>query len=139
MTDRILVSSGTMWEERVGYSRAVRVGNVIEVAGTTAVDDLGRIVGADDPYRQTIFILEKIKKALEEAGATVNDVVRTRIFVTDISRWEEIGAAHGEFFAVIRPVTTMVEVSKLVQAGLLVEIEATAIVQPLLLPLFNTL
>ena len=129
MNQRLNVSSGTKWEEQVGYSRAVRVGNVIEVAGTTAVDDLGQTVGINDTAAQTRFILAKIEKALAEAGGSLEDVVRTRMFVTDISRWEEIGRVHGEFFKDIRPVTSMVEVSSLIAPDLLVEIEATAILR----------
>ncbi|QNF34252.1 RidA family protein [Adhaeribacter swui] len=121
------IASGAIWEDVVGYSRAVRVGNVVEVAGTTAVaGDL--IIGLDDPYEQTKFILSKIEKALQEAGASLADVVRTRMFVVDISSWEEIGRAHGEFFKNIKPVTSMLEVKALIQPGLLVEIEATAII-----------
>lgn len=120
------VSSGTVWEDIIGYSRAVRLNNIVEVAGTTAVaGDL--IIGLDDAYEQTKFILTKIEKALQEAGASMADVVRTRMFVTDISQWEEIGRAHGEFFGKIKPVTTMIEVKALIQPDLLVEIEATAI------------
>lgn len=125
---RIHISSGTAWEAQVGYSRAVRVGNVIEVAGTTAVDERGNVVGGGDPYRQTQYILNKIEQALMAAGASLKDVVRTRMFVTDIRQWEEIGRAHGETFREIRPAATMVEVKALIDAALLVEIEATAIV-----------
>jgi enamine deaminase RidA (YjgF/YER057c/UK114 family) len=121
------ISSGSPWEDVVGYSRAVRVGNIIEVAGTTAMDG-NILVGKNDLYAQTAFIIQKIEKALQEAGATLSDVVRTRMFVTDISRWEEAGKAHGEFFREIKPVATMVEVSKLINDDLLIEIEATAIV-----------
>ena len=131
MTDthkRINISSGTAWEEQVGYSRAVRVGNVIEVSGTTAVDEHGNVVGRGDPYRQTQFILNKIEQALMAAGASLKDVVRTRMFVTDIRQWGEIGKAHGETFREIRPAATMVEVQALIDPALLVEIEATAIV-----------
>jgi enamine deaminase RidA (YjgF/YER057c/UK114 family) len=122
------ISSDTEWESIVGYSRAVRVGNIIEVAGTTAVDDKGQVVGIDDPYEQTRLILAKIEKALLEADAALTDVVRTRMFVTDIARWEEIGKAHGEFFRDIRPAATMVEVAALIDPELLVEIEVTAVV-----------
>lgn len=128
MTKRINVSSGAMWEEIIGYSRAVRVGNVIEVAGTTAVDG-AKIIGGKDAYIQTKFIFQKIEKALKEAGASMNDVVRTRMYVTDISKWEEIGKAHGEVFKEIKPATTMVEVKSLIHPDMIVEIEATAIVQ----------
>ncbi len=120
------ISSGSPWEEIVGYSRAVRVGNIIEVAGTTAMDG-DELIGKGDVYAQTIFIFKKIEKALHEAGASLTDVVRTRMFVTDISRWEEVGKGHGEFFKDIKPVATMVEVSKLINDDLLIEIEVTAI------------
>ncbi len=128
MDKRLNISSGTKWEEQVGYSRAVRVGNVIEVAGTTAVDEHGQTIGLDDAAAQTRYILAKIEKALAAAGASLKDVVRTRMFVTDITRWEEIGRVHGEFFKDIRPVTSMLEVSSLISSDLLVEIEATAVV-----------
>ncbi len=121
-------SSGAPWEDIVGYSRAVRVGNVIEVTGTVAVDDNGVVVGKEDPYEQTKFIIKKIETVLFRAGATLNDVVRTRMFVTDISHWELYGKAHGEFFGTIKPCTTMVEVSRLISPEYLIEIEATAIV-----------
>lgn len=120
------ISSGAPWEDIVGYSRAVRVGNHIEVAGTTAVEN-GQNIGVGDAYKQTVFVLEKIKKAIEAAGGQLENVVRTRIFVTDISQWEEVGRAHGEFFKHIKPAATMVEVSRLIDDELLVEIEATAI------------
>ena len=129
MGERLNISSGAKWEDIVGYSRAVRIGNVIEVAGTTAVDESGNLVGADDPYEQTKYILTKIEKALLAAGATLQDVVRTRIFTTDISRWEEIGRAHGEFFKEIKPAATMVEVKALINPELLVEVEASVILQ----------
>lgn len=121
-------SSGAKWEEIVGYSRAVKVGNTVEVTGTVAVDNNGDVVAPGDAYSQTRFVLEKIAGVLEKAGATLSQVVRTRIYVTDISRWEEFGRAHGEFFHDIRPCTTMVEVSKLISPEYLVEIEATAII-----------
>lgn len=121
-----LVSSGSPWEEVVGYSRAVRIGNVIEVAGTTAMDG-DVLIGKDDSYAQTVFVIQKIEKALQQAGATLADVVRTRMFVTDINQWEAIGKAHGEFFHTIKPASTMVEVSRLINDDLLIEIEATAI------------
>ena len=129
MGKRLNISSGAKWEDIVGYSRAVRVGNVIEVAGTTAVDEAGNIVGINDPYQQTRFIIAKIDKALISAGATLKDVIRTRMFITDISRWEAAGRAHGEYFQDIKPASTMVEVSSLIDPGMLIEIEATAIVQ----------
>jgi enamine deaminase RidA (YjgF/YER057c/UK114 family) len=128
MSERLNVSSGAVWEGVVGYARAVRIGNIVEVSGTTAVDDNGEIVAPGDPYRQTQFILAKIEKALAAAGAGMRDVVRTRMFVTDISRWQEVGKAHGEYFRDIRPAATMVQVQALISPGLLVEIEATAII-----------
>ena len=127
MNVRQNVSSGAPWEDIVGYSRAVRVGNTIEVAGTAAVNEQGETVGENSPYEQTAYILSKIEKALTEAGATMKDVVRTRMFVTDISMWEDIGRAHGEYFRDIRPATSMVEVNSLIRPELLVEIEATVI------------
>jgi enamine deaminase RidA (YjgF/YER057c/UK114 family) len=123
---RLNISSGAKWERIVGYSRAVRVGNQVEVAGTTATEG-DTIIGISDIYVQTKHILGKIEKALTEAGCSMQDVVRTRIFTTDISRWEAISKAHGEFFKDIRPASTMVEVKALIDPGLLVEIEATAI------------
>ena len=122
------ISSGAPWEKTVGYSRAVRIGSVIEVAGTTAVDEAGQVVGVDDPFRQAQYALEKIGRALREAGAGFGDVIRTRMFVTDIARWEEVGRAHGEVFGDIRPASTLVQVASLVRPDLLVEIEATAVV-----------
>ena len=127
MSTRINISSGSPWEDIVGYSRAVKIGNIIEVAGTTAMDG-DNLIGKDNLYAQTKYIFQKIEKALQEAGASLNDVVRTRMFVTDISKWEEAGKAHGEFFKLIKPVSTMVEVSKLINDDLLIEIEVTAIV-----------
>jgi len=122
------VGSGSSWEDIVGYSRAVRVGNIIEVAGTTAMDrDV--LIGKDDVYVQTKFILQKIEKALLQLGGSLNDVVRTRTFVTDISKWEIIGKAHGEVFKNIKPVATMVEVKQLISKDLLIEIEVTAIIE----------
>ena len=121
------VGTDSPWEEIVGYSRVVRVGNIIEVAGTTAIDG-DKLVGKGDMYEQTVFILKKIEKSLLRIGIPLSDVVRTRMFVTDISRWQEAGKAHGEFFKDIKPVTTMVEVSKLINSDFLIEIEATAIV-----------
>jgi enamine deaminase RidA (YjgF/YER057c/UK114 family) len=122
------ISSGAKWEDIVGYSRAVRIGNIIEVAGTTATDG-DKIIGENDAYAQTIFIFNKIKMALEAAGANMSDVIRTRMFVTDISQWEAIGKAHGEFFKTIKPAATMVEVSRLIDDRLLVEIEVSAVVE----------
>jgi len=129
MNNRLNISSGAKWEDIVGYSRAVRIGNIIEVAGTTAVDETGNVVGLNDPYQQTKFIFAKIDKALASAGATLNDVIRTRMFVTDISHWEEIGRAHGEYFRYIKPAASMIEVKSLIDRNLLVEIEVTAIIQ----------
>jgi enamine deaminase RidA (YjgF/YER057c/UK114 family) len=126
-SERKNISSGAKWEDIVGYSRAVRIGNVIEVAGTTSVDG-EEIKGKGSMYEQTKFIFQKIENALREAGAEMEDVVRTRMFVTDISKWEEAGKAHGEFFKDIKPASSMVEVSKLIHADLLIEIEVTAII-----------
>ena len=126
---RMNISSGSKWEDVVGYSRAVRIGDVVEVAGTTAVDESGAIVGENDPYAQTRYAIQKIQKAIQQVGASLDDVVRTRMFVTDISRWQEIGRAHGEFFGSIKPAATMVEVQALIEPGLMVEIEATAILK----------
>lgn len=128
MQKRMNVSSGAKWEDIVGYSRAVRVGNIVEVAGTTAVDEQGNVVGLNDAYEQTRFIFAKIEKALITAGASLKDIVRTRMFVTDISKWEEIGKAHGEVFRTIKPAASMIEVKGLISPELLVEIEVTAIV-----------
>ncbi len=121
------VGSGSPWEDIVGYSRAVRVGNIIEVAGTTAMDG-DTLVGKGDVYAQTKFIFQKIEQALQQLGSSLNDVVRTRMFVTNISDWELIGKAHGEFFATIKPVATMVEVKALINNDLLIEIEVTAMI-----------
>ena len=126
--ERTNYSSGAKWEEIVGYSRAVRVGNIIEVTGTVAVDDNNNLVGGNNAYEQTKFIIQKIDKVLQQAGASLKDVVRTRMFVTDISRWEEYGKAHGEFFSDIKPCTTMIEVKGLIGKEFLIEIEATAMV-----------
>ncbi len=127
MVKRLNISSGAKWEDVVGYSRAVKIGNIIEVAGTTAVDERGETVGINNPYEQTKYALAKIEKALAEAGTSMKDVARTRMFVTDISKWEEIGRAHGEFFREIKPAASMIEVKGLINPELLVEIEVTAI------------
>ena len=126
MRDRQKYSSGVKWESIVGYSRAVRVGERIYVTGTTATDDRGGIVGVGDAYAQTVQIIKNIERALKALGASLEHVVRTRMFVTDISLWEEYGRAHGEFFGGIMPATTMVEVSKLIDERMLIEIEADA-------------
>lgn len=121
-------SSGSKWEDIVGYSRAVKVGNTIEVTGTVASDENGNVVGANDAYLQTKYVYQKIEKVLHQAGASMSDVVRVRMFVTDISRWEEYGRAHSEYFKEIKPCNTMVEVRALIEPEYLIEIEATAII-----------
>jgi len=126
MSARKNFSSGAKWEDIVGYSRAVQMGNQLEISGTVATDDNG-VVGKGDFYKQTKFIIQKIEKVLHQAGFKLEDVVRTRMFVTDISYWEEIGKAHGEFFKNIKPVTSMIEISALIDPDYLVEIEVTAV------------
>jgi enamine deaminase RidA (YjgF/YER057c/UK114 family) len=124
-----LISSGTIWEKKFGYSRAVKVGNMVFVAGTTAVSETGETVGVNDPYKQAIFIYKKIEKALHKAGAQLKDVVRIRTFVTNISMFDEVAKAQGEIFENIRPAATLVEVNALVNPDLLVEIEADAVIE----------
>ena len=128
MSKKTYFSSGTQWEDFVGYSRAVRIGNLVEVSGTVAVDESGRVVGKNDPYLQTRHALEKIEKALMGVGASMKDVIRTRMYVADINHWQAIGKAHGEFFRDVNPASTMVEISRLIGLDFLIEIEATAII-----------
>jgi len=125
---RVNISSGAVWEDLVGYSRAVRIGNQIEISGTTSVEG-DTVIGKGDLFHQTFFIFQKIEKILREAGATMNDIVRTRMYVTDIGKWEEAGKAHAEFFKDIKPATSLIEVSRLIGPDLLIEIEVTAIIQ----------
>jgi len=127
MTKRQLVSSGTIWEQKYGYSRAVRIGNVVAVAGTTAVDETGAVIGAGNPGEQARFIYKKIDRALAQAGASLADVIRVRTFITDISRWEDVARVQGEVFSEIRPAATLVEVSAFIAPELLVEIEVDAV------------
>lgn len=129
MTQRQNISSGTVWESLAGYSRAVRIGSQVFVSGTTATDEHGQLVGPGDAHAQTVFIIQKIERALQAAGASLRDVVRTRIFVTDRERWQEVAQAHALFFAEIRPANTLVEVSALIGDGYLVEIEADAVIR----------
>ena len=126
---RINISTGAKWEDIVGYSRAVKIGNLIEVTGTVSTDNSGELVGKNDMYIQTKFIILKVEKVLEQLGAGLKDVIRTRIFTTDISQWETIGKAHGEFFGIIKPCTTMIEVKALIDKDYLVEIEFTAVLE----------
>lgn len=127
MSSRINYGSGSKWEDIIGYSRVVKMGNVIEVTGTVAANENGEIVGPGDAFEQTKYIIQKIETHLARAGATLKDVVRTRMFVTDVSRWEEYGKAHGEAFKDIKPCTSMIGVAALIEPGYLIEIEATAI------------
>lgn len=120
------ITSGSPWEKKVGYSRGVIAGDIIEISGTTAVDQNGNVIGRNDPYAQTVYILDKIRIILEENGSRLEDVIRTRMYVTDISHWETIGDAHGKFFKYIKPASTMIEVKGLIDSLLLVEIEVTA-------------
>lgn len=128
MSARTNFSSGSKWEDIVGYSRAVRAGNLVEVSGTVASGENGKLVGKDDAYAQTKFIYQKIEQALKNAGAAMSDVVRIRMFVTDISRWQEYGRAHHEFFHTIKPCNSMIGVNALIEPGYLIEIEATAVI-----------
>lgn len=129
MAEKQYYSTGTKWEPIVGYSRAIRLGSQVFVTGTTATDDRGEIVGVGDAYAQTVQVIRNIERALAALGAGLKDVVRTRMFVTDIARWEEYGRAHGEFFREIRPCATMVEVRRLIDDRMLIEIEVDAVVE----------
>ncbi len=126
--EKIKVATGSKWEDIIGYSRAVKIGNLIEVTGTVASDNSGEVVGKNDPYLQTKFIILKVEKVLQDLGASLDDVIKTRIYTTDISQWEAIGRAHGEYFKDIKPCCTMVGVSQLIGDEYLVEIEFTAMV-----------
>ncbi len=126
MPQRKNISSGAKWEDIIGYSRAVQMGNVMEISGTVSLDENGAIVGKGDFYAQAKFILQKVEKILAQGGFALTDVIRTRMFVTDISHWEEVGRAHGEFFRTIKPVTSMIQVSGFIEPDYLVEIEVTA-------------
>ncbi len=126
MKNRTNISSSAIWEDQIGYSRAVKIGRVVEVSGTSAIDR-DKIIAPNDPYQQTKFIIRKIERALNEAGGSLEDVIRTRIYVTNINDWSAIGKAHGEFFRNIKPATTMVEVKSLIDPNFVVELEATAI------------
>ena len=127
MKNRIKISSGAKWEDIVGYSRAIKAGNRVLISGTTSIEN-GKIIGEGDFYLQTKIILKKIEKILNETGVKLEDVVRTRMYVTDISKWEEVGRAHGEFFKEIKPVTSMIQISSLIDPKMLVEIEAEAMI-----------
>lgn len=129
MSRRINYTSGSKWEDIVGYSRMVKIGNTIEVTGTVAANEKGEVVGKNDAYEQTKFIIQKIETQLARAGASLKDVVRTRLFVTDISRWEEYGRAHGEAFSEIKPCTSIIGIAALIEPAYLIEIEATAILE----------
>jgi enamine deaminase RidA (YjgF/YER057c/UK114 family) len=129
MSSRTNYASGSKWEDVVGYSRMVKMGNIIEVTGTVAANENGEVVGLNNAFEQTKFIIQKIETNLARAGASLKDVIRTRMFVTDISRWEEYGKAHGEAFGTIKPCTSMIGVAALIEPGYLIEIEATAILE----------
>jgi enamine deaminase RidA (YjgF/YER057c/UK114 family) len=128
-SERLIISSGTPWESAHGYCRALRVGNFVYVSGTVASDEDGTVVGPGDPYAQAVYSIQKIARALDEAGASLADVVRTRLYVTDISRWQEVSRAHAEFFGEVRPASTMVEVRALIGPEFLVEIEVEAVIE----------